>query len=160
MNSIGFHRFFPYGEYLLGKTDSDWFAGGWQVYEKGDGAFHHYGDWLIDKEKLKVELPIGEVGLEWVDLEQPHKPTMFEKFKALFGVKYPDTDYVRPTRNAIVVVDYGGLMEVAEAKPHTDGGCTWVTELNTYLRPKRWAYIPEEIFNKYGYGREKKKDIV
>lgn len=36
-------------------------------------------------------------------------------------------------------------MEVAEVTPKNDGGCSWVTELNTYLKPKRWAYIPNDI---------------
>ncbi|MBR6066764.1 MAG: hypothetical protein IKP45_03095 [Bacteroidales bacterium] len=134
--------------FILCKTNSNWFANGWQVYRRGDGAFHHFGDWLMDKEHIKVEIPLVEVGLEWMDLKQPHKPTLFEKFKALFGVHYPEIDYVRPNRFALVVVDYDGLIEVAEASPNKDGSaCTWITELNSYMIPKRWAYIPDNVLN-------------
>ena len=138
-------------EWFLCKTTNNSFANGWQVYKQVEklcgGTAHKHGDWWIPDEHITKEIPLDTLKLDWVELEQPHKPTLFEKVKSLFGIDYDSVDHVRPKSESVVIVDYDGLIEIAEATPCKDGSCIWVTELYTGIKPKRWAFLPNELLN-------------
>ena len=136
-------------KYILGKTNSEYFAEGWQIYrevERLNGSVgYKFGDCWIRDEYIIEMYPLESLELDWIELEKRHEPTFFEKIKMRFGIKYPEIDYQRPKEEGLAIVDYSGFMEVAEVTPLKDGGCSWVTELSTYMKPKRWAYMPTKI---------------
>ena len=138
-----------YERYVLCRTGSKFFADGWQVYKEVkymDGfVMYKHGDFCVDERNIIKKFPLESVKVDWVEVERKHRPTFVEKVKRLFGICYPETGFVRPERECIVLVDYGGFIEVAEVKPKGGGSCVWVTELCTYMMPLRWAYIPDGI---------------
>ena len=136
-------------KYILCKTNSESFADGWQIYrevERLNGCVgYKYGYYWIRDEYIIKKYPLESLKLDWIELEKRHEPTFFEKIKMRFGIKYPEIDYQRPKEKGLVIVDYGELMEVAEVTPLKDGGCHWVTELDSYMKPKKWAYLSNKI---------------
>ena len=131
-------------KWFLCKTTNNGFANGWQVYKQveklSSGTAYKYGDWWIRDEYITKAIPLDTLKLDWVELEQSHKPTLFEKVRNLFST-------TRPKIKSNVIVDYGGLIEMAEATPTGNGGCIWTTELYTGIKPKRWAFLPNELLN-------------
>lgn len=138
-------------KYFLCKIKNNRFACGWQVYKQVEklsgGTAYKHGDWWVRDEYITKKIPLDTLELDWVELEQPHKPTLFEKVKSLFGIDYDSVDFVRPKSDSVVIVDYDGLIETAEVTPTRNGSCIWVTELYTGIKPKRWAFLPNGLLN-------------
>ena len=138
--------------WVLSLIESNWFANGLQVYQKNETGLknpeykYYYGSHLVFIDPL-YEIPLDDLKLEWIEIKQKRIPTFWEKLKhKLLGIEYDEYQYVRPQSEEIVIVDYGhDFYEVAEFSAYKDS-YHWVTELNTYMLPVRWARIPSLIW--------------
>lgn len=57
-------------KYILVKTDSNYFADGWQLYREveriGGGIGYKYGDYWIDEKYILKKFELDSLELEWV----------------------------------------------------------------------------------------------
>ena len=133
------------GKFVLGWKNSKHFANGFQVLRKvekiGGGYGYKYGQhWFCEP---MLEWDLDSLDLKFEDIEVEYKPTLFERIKkVLFKKDYPKYATHRPADKSIVIAEYNGgeFYEMIEY----DNKC-WITELCTYMKPKRFAYLPENI---------------
>lgn len=133
------------GEFVLGWNKSDYFADGFQVMRKVEmicgGYGYKYGQHWVNEPML--EWPLDSLDLKFENIQVEYKPSIFERImKVLFRKDYPKYVEHRPKCNSLVIAEYNGgdFYEMVEY-----GNKTWVTELCTYMKPERFAYLPENI---------------
>lgn len=133
------------GKFVLGWNNSDYFANGFQVLRKvemiGGGYGYKYGHHWLSEPMLEWDL--DSLDLKFEDIEIEYKPTLFERIKkVLFKKDYPKYATHRPADKSIVIAEYNGgkFYEIIEY----NNKC-WITELCTYMKPERFAYLPENI---------------
>ena len=139
--------------WVLALIESNWFAKGLQIYQRDETGKdepkykYHYGSHLVFLNPI-FESTVDGLELEWVDIKQERTPSFFEKLKKkLFGIGFDEYCYNRPESGEIVAVDYGNnFMEIAEFSKNGDH-FLWVTELNSYMTPVRWARLPKHILD-------------
>lgn len=134
------------GKFILGWNERDYFADGFQVMKKidkgyKDGYWYKYGQHFFDKPMLEWDL--DSLDLKFEDVEVKYKPTLFERIKKmLFKKDYPKYATHRPADKSIVIAEYNGgeFYEMVEYNNKR-----WITELCSYMKPERFAYLPEGI---------------
>ena len=133
------------GKFVLGWKNSDYFADGFQVLRKVEmicgGYGYKYGQHWVSEPMLEWDL--DSLDLKFEDSEVEYKPTLFERIKKmLFKKDYPKYATNRPADKSIVVAEYNGgeFYEMIEYNNKR-----WIAELCTYMKPERFAYLPENI---------------
>ena len=133
------------GKFVLGWKNSDYFADGFQVLRKVEmicgGYGYKYGQHWFSEPMLEWDL--NSLDLKFEDIEVEYKPTLFERIKKmLFKKDYPKYATHRPADKSIVIAEYNGgkFYEMVEYNKKR-----WITELCTYMKPERFAYLPKNI---------------
>lgn len=156
------------GYHVLTFSVEQKFGNGFQIYTRkkyyGNENVYTFGDWVVREEKeFDFIVPLTQLKLDWVDIEQDYKPSLFDKIRnKLFRKKYEEKIKVRPENEGVYIVDYGNdwyqVVEFGISHCEKDY-YHWVTELDTYVMPKRCAQIPQRIIEKSSFARMEKSEL-
>lgn len=132
-------------KFVLGWWKNSNFANGFQVLRKVEmicgGYGYKYGQHWVSEPILEWDL--NSLDLKFEDVEVEYKPTLFERIKkVLLRKDYPKYATHRPADKSIVIAEYNGgdFYEMIEYNNKR-----WIAELCTYMKPERFAYLPEGI---------------